>query len=184
MSRSRSRARSLAFAGVYESAASCTPSPARVPERRRFCRAARRSRCAPRRRHCSWPSTRRCPPERAWALPRRDERRERPHRGRGAKPLADSHRPRCSVRERNAPREERAWRRHDARLERLFRATTPDAIVPLGSASEDAADLASAFELHGRQLRSRNASSFRAIPAERRVRSAPPARFAEALQAC
>jgi len=56
-----------------------------------------------------------------------------------------------------------------------------DAMVPLGSASEDAADLASAFELsagtYGRQC-----VVFPSIAAERRTRSAPPAHFADALR--
>ena len=56
-----------------------------------------------------------------------------------------------------------------------------DAIVSLGSAADDAADVASAFELsagsYGRQC-----VVFPPIPAERRTRSSPPARFADALQ--
>jgi len=53
-------------------------------------------------------------------------------------------------------------------------------IVRAGAPSEDAADVASAFELtpgsYGRQC-----VVFPSIPAERRARSSPPARFAEAL---
>jgi hypothetical protein len=56
-----------------------------------------------------------------------------------------------------------------------------DAIVSLGGAAEDAADVASAFELsagsYGRQC-----VVFPPVPAERRTRSAPPARFTDALQ--
>jgi hypothetical protein len=56
-----------------------------------------------------------------------------------------------------------------------------DGIVPMGGASEEAADVANAFELdagsYGRQC-----IVFPSIPSERRSRSAPPARFAEALQ--
>ncbi|MBK5189646.1 MAG: hypothetical protein JJD97_15495, partial [Gemmatimonadaceae bacterium] len=55
-----------------------------------------------------------------------------------------------------------------------------DAIVRTGAASEDAADVASAFELstgsYGRQC-----IVFPPVPADRRTRSAPPARFADAM---
>ena len=56
-----------------------------------------------------------------------------------------------------------------------------DTIVPLGAASEDAANVASAFELsagsYGRQC-----VVFPPIPTERRTRTSPPARFADALR--
>lgn len=56
-----------------------------------------------------------------------------------------------------------------------------DGIVPAGGASEEVADVASAFELdagsYGRQC-----IVFPSIPAERRTRSPAPARFAEALR--
>ena len=55
-----------------------------------------------------------------------------------------------------------------------------DEIAGTGDASDDAADVAGAFELsagsYGRQC-----VVFPAVPLERRMRSAPPARFAEAL---
>jgi hypothetical protein len=55
-----------------------------------------------------------------------------------------------------------------------------EVIVPTGAASEEAADVANAFELsagsYGKQC-----VVFPPIPAERRVRSLPPARFANAL---
>lgn len=55
-----------------------------------------------------------------------------------------------------------------------------EVIVPTGAASEEAADVANAFELsagsYGKQC-----VVFPPIPVERRVRSSPPARFADAL---
>ena len=56
-----------------------------------------------------------------------------------------------------------------------------DAIVSLGAASEDAADVASAFELSAGSYGSQ-CVVFPPIPSERRTRSEPPARFADALR--